>query len=1122
MIQSGIFQPIIRSINQSVGAAASTVVASVAKYAGAWAIRAGWVGDDGTVYDQRSGLGTKRQLQPKRCISLDAASTEYGDLGDIDYSGWETFYFSGWFRTTEAASQRFLFAIMHTSSDDLRISTTNTGVVVVDLDDTTLTGPDSVQTQGNYNNGSWYRIEVIFDGDALTLNIFGSAGALLESVTETGASFDFDGAVGTTRVGNRPTGGFYWDSEIYDFKYGQAAENLFAHWPMEDDSTSVAIDVTGNGNHLTWFNGPTIYEGQDVPSMLLGGESKQPKFKPPLATRIDIGNVLTSGDMTIRMSFYATDWDGSGGSDTLLSTDATSRIFLTAAGQIGMRWDETNYTWIDVSFDLYEDVTIVLTRTAGAWSLTLNGVTSATTYDDSGIDWVWTTIGARAVSGQNFDGFIWDVNINDQVAYTGQGATPWADTIGSNDGSTLGFFYNQPRQLRLASSSRANVVGWSPQKNLFAWSRDLDTAGTDGWQGGGSGIPVVTTGEELAPDGVNTAYTLRGDAGDFATGGRQWKQDVAVENGGNHTLSVWMKCSSGESTVANLMINNVTGGTGVTVTVTDEWQRFSLTSNVGALTGGGRSGIQINFSGTNTEVHVADMQLELSDSATEFQVTGPSRGNELIIPAKTATTDAFDNELTNKGQCPKNGHVDEHNCISLDRSSSQYAVVPNKQSVSLHDGEWTLSGWVRVGTNGVDRDIVSQGDGTGTGRTFLSLSAGNQWRSLYGSAILTFGSIPSVVVGQWYQFELSYDPATEDVTLTVNGVSQTQSTASGGEAATGDFNLGIAKNLTNSPFDGEMALFSLVKDSEQVFNCPLSEGPGVSGNNEEVIEVVSGTRIPVTNGCTWTTRDVGKPNNLIDGFSKAHNQYTSSAITDTGWEVGGGTVSESEDGEWGIFTESDTTEQHYIRHALPASTTFAFRFTFYRTSESITNLYIAIDGLGSINFDFDEVSATGGGFTNLGIEEVSENVFVCVGGHTTVGATKLYWRMRTNGNYVGNSEVNFWFKDMQLTYGSRTFDESLSFYPVGDNEGGIDMLVPADPNNPGFDALGNKLTNPPKIGFNGAESVWTVTDTPEAFPDGTELPGDGILDPYDFNGDPGSLTLGINTDKQEARFYLEN
>ena len=84
------------------------------------------------------------------------------------------------------------------------------------------------------------------------------------------------------------------------------------------------------------------------------------------------------------------------------------------------------------------------------------------------------------------------------------------------------------------------------------------------------------------------------------------------------------------------------------------------------------------------------------------------------------------------------------------------------------------------------------------------------------------------------------------------------------------------------------------------------------------------------------------------------------------------------------------------------------------------------------------------------------------------------------------------------------------------------MLVPANPAQRGRDALGNKLANLPRIGFNGAESTWVTTRVPEALPANTTTPGDGVTDPYEFNGDPGDLVVGIDKPKQEASFSLES
>ena len=75
-----------------------------------------------------------------------------------------------------------------------------------------------------------------------------------------------------------------------------------------------------------------------------------------------------------------------------------------------------------------------LDRVGSSLTMTLNGATDVQTFT---ANFVVDQLGARFGDTNNIIGVIYDINLNNQAAYTGLGTsvTAWQDTIGSNDGT---------------------------------------------------------------------------------------------------------------------------------------------------------------------------------------------------------------------------------------------------------------------------------------------------------------------------------------------------------------------------------------------------------------------------------------------------------------------------------------------------------------------------------------------------------------------------------------------------------------------------------------------------------------------------------------------------------------
>lgn len=317
-----------------------------------------------------------------------------------------------------------------------------------------------------------------------------------------------------------------------------------------------------------------------------------------------------------------------------------------------------------------------------------------------------------------------------------------------------------------------------------------------------------------------------------------------------------------------------------------------------------------------------------------------------LIPANPTNPgfDATGGALTYEGVCPWKPEVVEHSALDLERNSTQY--VDTGIGVELVNDNWTFSGVIEFeSVNAINQDILSQKDGTGTGRSLLQIRNGVP-ATFYGGSQSNFIGVTALTTGVEYEFTLTRVGTT--VTLEVNGESDSITTT--GEAADGDFVIGVNKNLSANPFDGKLSNLRLELDSVAVFDIPCSEGSG-----DSVYERVSATLLPIANAASnWGTMSKGRHVNWADGFSIS-------------------------------------------------------------------------------------------------------------------GSVK----------------------------------------------------IPASLDNDGTDVLGNTLTNPAGPWLNGAESQIDFAPVPEALPPGVTVPGDGTTALYEFNGDPGDVTIGVDQTTKEARFYLE-
>jgi hypothetical protein len=136
--------------------------------------------------------------------------------------------------------------------------------------------------------------------------------------------------------------------------------------------------------------------------------------------------------------------------------------------------------------------------------------------------------------------------------------------------------------------------------------------------------------------------------------------------------------------------------------------------------------------------------------------------------------------------------------------------------------------------------------------------------------------------------------------------------------------------------------------------------------------------------------------------------------------------------------------------------------------------------------------------------------------------------------YARNNSSMYW---TGFDFGTLIFGKPLSTYqiqkyenyqakntPIAEPNITAPLRVPASQLNPGFDVLGNVLSNKAVIGVNGIvgpESTINFSPVANSWPDTYSIPG-ADLPNYAFDGDSGDINILIDTTTREAKFRLEN
>jgi hypothetical protein len=164
----------------------------------------------------------------------------------------------------------------------------------------------------------------------------------------------------------------------------------------------------------------------------------------------------------------------------------------------------------------------------------------------------------------------------------------------------------------LLEPQRTNLLTYSEQFDNAAWTKVAVGTGV---------APVVTANSVISPDGDENAETIVFNAGAGTTSTDQSliNQTIATTSGQSYTFNVYLKGSVGGEKIVIRKPNNDY----VAVTLTTEWQRFSVTEAAAGASHAAQFGLRQNLSGIGTinstaTIYAYGAALELGTYPTSY------------------------------------------------------------------------------------------------------------------------------------------------------------------------------------------------------------------------------------------------------------------------------------------------------------------------------------------------------------------------------------------------------------------------------------------------------------------------------------------------------------------------
>jgi hypothetical protein len=299
-------------------------------------------------------------------------------------------------------------------------------------------GAAGITIPSNYTSGDTIRVEVP-DKNVNSWSLYVN-GAFVDSVfVEPVNGFSID-RIGAGAFTSPRFDGSIWDLNLNDQAFYAGYGNTDADW----------LDQVGNNNGTVTGSESLVR----VPRMN-GLRSKRMNFDG-VDDNVAFGTITLTGDFTVSVSIYLYNFDvayrtiGS-------STNARWLFLISSPTTITFRSDSgTSRSMIlDAPLQLNQQIDLRVERINDTHYLYVDGVLQSNTMTQAGT-YIADRIGRQ--SSVYFKGYIWDVNINDQIIYEGYGNTP-SDWINlANEGTDDGLIAGDPNTKFIELESSTDIV----------------------------------------------------------------------------------------------------------------------------------------------------------------------------------------------------------------------------------------------------------------------------------------------------------------------------------------------------------------------------------------------------------------------------------------------------------------------------------------------------------------------------------------------------------------------------------------------------------------------------------------------------------------------------------------
>ena len=361
-----------------------------------------------------------------------------------------SFTYSEWVKPSVGTSTKILVDARDSAGDGPVVNISSAGEFAFSVNEA------QVSSATGFNDDTWHFVEAVYDGVTMVLKV---DGVTVDSTAETST-------INTTtpvKIGSRS-----FSTAARFFKGKRANVNINGTtFPLGETTGATALDSSGNGNHGTYVNNPTLnVPDNTVPYSAwnqLGGSERMYFDGVDDIVMLDSSFELEDGKFleftVVPESFAATSF--------LLgqSTAISKGVISTTSGEVRLLAATTSTTYTTLIFNIGEKNILRLERTGNDIECTLNGLSENNTFTDASM--IFQVVGGKA--GSYFGGIIYNVNLNDQASYLGLNATNagWLDQIGSNNGTVTGG--STIRIPRNESNTAQDVLGNAVQYSGSAY-----------------------------------------------------------------------------------------------------------------------------------------------------------------------------------------------------------------------------------------------------------------------------------------------------------------------------------------------------------------------------------------------------------------------------------------------------------------------------------------------------------------------------------------------------------------------------------------------------------------------------------------------------------------------------